>query len=185
MGAATSTIIGVVTALASASMGVYGAVQQSQSQKAQAEYQSDMAQYNATVAEQQALMAEEEGKAIKQQSYEDSLKKRQEASLIVGKQRAAQAASGAAVDTGSALDTNLDTVERGEIDAFHAKEAGAWQNYDKQVEAWNYRNSAAQSQSQSQMYDNKAQSISPFFEGTQSALAGAKKVNTTLDKLDS
>ncbi len=183
MGAATSTIIGVVTALASAGMGVYGAVQQSQSQKEQMEYQADMANYSAAVAEQQAQLAEEEGKALKQQGYEESLKKRQEASALVAKQRAAQGAGGATVDIGSTLDTNLDTVERGEIDAFQIRQQGEDGDYEKRLQAWNYRNSAAQSYSQSANYSQKAQNISPFFDGVDAALSGAKKVNTSIGKI--
>ncbi len=175
--------ISAVTALASAAVGTYSAIENSNAQRQQAEYQSDMAEYNAKIAEQQAQMAEYEGAELKRDAYEEGLKKRQEAAHLVGRQRAAQAASGTTVDVGSALDLNLDTVERGELDALRLQEQGAWQDYNKRIDAWNYRNQAASLESKSDMYAHKAQQSSPFLTNTDSLLSGVKKVGTAFGKL--
>ncbi len=177
------TGISAVTALASAAMGTVSAIESSNAQKQQAEYQSDMAQYNAKIAEQQAQMAEYEGAELKRDAYEEGVKKRQEAAHMVASQRAAQAASGAVVDTGSALDLNLDTVEKGELDALQLQEQGAWQDYNKRVDAWNYRNQAASLESKSDMYSHRAQQISPLLDNTDSLLSGVKKVGTVFGQL--
>ncbi len=183
IGTTTMAVISTVTAIASAAMGTYGAVQQSQAQKDQAKYQSDMAEYNAKIAEQQAQMAEYEGAEVKREAYEAGVKKRQEAAQIVGSQRASQAASGAVVDAGSALDVNLDTTEKGELDALQLQEQGAWQDYNKRIDAWSYRNQSAASQSQSAMYSNKASQYSPFLDGADSLLSSMKKVGSGFGKL--
>ncbi len=183
VGTTAMAVISAVTAIASAAMGTYGAVQQANAQKQQAEYQSDMAAYGAQVAEQQAQMAEYEGAELKRQAYEDGVKKRQEAAKIVGAQRAGQAASGVAVDVGSALDLNLDTTEKGELDALQIQEQGAWQDYNKRIDAWNYRNQAAVSQSKSDMYSNKAHQYTPLLDGAQTLLSHSKKVGNALGKL--
>ncbi len=183
VGTTTMAVISAVTAIASAAMGTYSAVQQAETQKQQAEYQSDMAAYNAKVAEQQAQMAEYEGAELKRAAHEEGVKKRQEAAQIVGSQRAKQAASGVAVDAGSALDLNLDTTEKGELDALQLQDQGLWQDYNKRIDAWNYRNQAAVSQSKSSMYSQKAQQYTPLLDGADSLLSGVKKVGSSLGKL--
>ncbi len=185
IGTTTTAVISAITAIASAAMGTYSAVQQSNAQQAQREYQEDMAEYNAAVAEQHAQMAEEEGAQAKLQAYDESLKKRQEAAKIIGSERAAQAAAGVTVDTGSALDLNLDTTERGELDALQIREQGAWQDYNKRVDAWNHRNSAAVSQSKADMYSYQSQSYSPLLTNGKTLLSGLDKVGTAFGKLRS
>ncbi len=173
---AAMTTLGIITAIASTAAGVYGSIQSASAQQQQAEYQSDMAAYNSQVAEINAQNAEYEGKEAKKTAYEESLEKRQQAALMVGQQRAAQGASGASVDVGSALDLNLDTVEKGAIDAFNIQEQGYWQDYNKRVEAWNYRNQAAGLQAQSSMYSNQASAYSPLLSATPSLLSGVSKL---------
>lgn len=48
------------------------------------------------------------------------------------------------VDAGAALDLNLDTTEKGELDALALQEQGLQQDYMKRVEAWNLREQAVQ-----------------------------------------
>ncbi len=179
----TSAVITAVTALASAAVGTYSAVQQAQSQKDQAEYQSDMAEYNAAIAEQQAQVAEYEGAEAKRSAYNESVKKRQEAAQIVGKERADQAAAGVAVDVGSSLDLNLDTTEKGELDALALKEQGAWQDYNKRLDAWSYRNQSAAQQSKADQYSQQATQYSPLLSGTKSVLSSSGSVRSSFGKL--
>ena len=186
IGSTAMAIIGMGSALASGAMGAISASQQADAQKAQAEYQADMANYNAKVAEGNAKMAEQEGKDAKKAAYEQSLENRQQAAQIVGSQRAKQAASGVQVDTGSALDLNLDTVEKGELDAFNIAQAGEAQAYNKNVEAWNYRNQASGLESQADMYTKRARQA-PFSASTKSLsgslLSGLQKMGNGFGKL--
>ncbi len=181
--AAALPIISAVAGIGGTAVGVYSAFQQADAQKAQAEYQADMANYNAQVAEGNAQMAEYEGKEIQRQAYEDSLKKRQEAAHIVGTQRAQQAASGAQVDVGSALDLNLDTAEKGELDALAIQEQGQWGDYNKKIDAWNLRSQGAKSEAESKKYSIQAQQVSPFLKATPTLLSGMKQVGTSFGKL--
>ena len=129
---------------------------QLQIQQAQAEYNARLSQKNSDVFENNARMAEFEGREAKRISYEESLKKRQEAAQLVGQQRAAQSASGAVVDVGSALDLTLDTVEKGELDAFAIRKQGLWQDYNSRVDAWNFRQQGAGHSTESALYSNQA-----------------------------
>ncbi len=181
--AAALPIISAVAGIGGTALSVYGALQQADAQRAQAEYSEDMAKYNAKVAEGNAQMAEDEGKEIKRQAYEDSLKKRQEAAQIVGTQRARQSAAGAQVDVGSALDLNLDTVEKGELDAFAIKEQGAWADYNKRVEAQNHRNQGEIQMAKSKIASNEAKRVSPFLTTAPTLLSGIKTASSSFGRL--
>ncbi len=181
--AAALPIISAVAGIGGTALSVLGSYQQAESQKAQAEYQSDMAEYNAKVAEGNAQIAEEESKKIQRDAYEDSLEKRQEAAQIIGAQRAVQGASGSTVDVGSNLDLNLDTAEKGEIDALAIQEQGDWNAYNKDLDAWSYRNQGRADQTSSQMYSNKAASISPMLDSSKTLLSGMKKVGSSFGKI--
>lgn len=133
-------------ALVSAAVGAVSAVQQQQARQRQQEYQENMARYNAQLAEQQAGMAEEEGRAAKRDAYDAALRKRQEAAGIIGRQRAQAGASGAQTDQGSALDLNLDTAEKGEIDALALQQQGLDEDYRRRREAWTLRSNAQSQQ---------------------------------------
>ncbi len=196
VGTTTMAIIGAVTAVASTAASVYASYEQQEAQRqaaeqeeqaarAQAQYQQDMAEYNAKIAETNAERVEEEGRALKRDAYDNSVRKRQEAQQIIGQQRALQSASGAVVDAGSNLDLNLDTAEKGEIDAFHLREQGAWQDYNKRVEAWNYRQQAAEAETDrlSQSYI-PTQSYTPLIgKSTTSLLKGLNDTASTFGKL--
>ena len=98
-------------------MGVISSIQQGKAQAAQAQYQADVARQNQELAERQAGAERREG-------YEAMITKRQETARLIGRQRAAAGASGAAVDVGSNLDLQADTAAQGEIDALNAYNAG-------------------------------------------------------------
>ena len=111
-------------------MGVISSIQQGKAQAAQAQYQADVARQNQELAERQAGAERREG-------YEAMIATRQETARLIGRQRAAAGASGAAVDVGSNLDLQADTAAQGEIDA------GLDSAYNYELQAHNYRQQAA------------------------------------------
>lgn len=129
-----------------------GSIYQNQAAKAQANAQAQQAQANADIANQNAKLAEEEARQSRREGYENKLKKRQEVAGIIGAQRAAQGASGALVDAGSFMDTTLDTIDKGESDALKMEQQGYDAAYQKELEAYNYRNQAGQLQQQAADY---------------------------------
>lgn len=108
-----------------AGLSIFGAVKQSAAQKAQGEYQKSMSEINAKLAETSAKDAifrgDEAAKNIQGQTKQ-----------LIGSQRAALAAQGINIDSGSALDIQADTARQGEIDAITVKN-NAWR------EAWGYK----------------------------------------------
>lgn len=170
--AITSAIVGVVGVMGSA----YGAYQSSQAQQQQADYQSKMAARNAQIAEQNAQLAEEQGRQAKKEGYENKLKKRQEVAGVIGAQRAAQGASGAVVDVGGNLDLNLDTAESGEIDALKLEQQGLDADYQKRLEAWNYREQGAAQSSAAKQYSSVAGGINPWMSAGSTLVGGLANV---------
>ncbi len=184
MGISTTTmaVIGAVAAVASATAGVVSSVQSAEAQRQQQEHEDDMAQYNAQVAEINAQRAEDEGKEAKKEAYEEATRKRQETAQIVGQQRAAQAASGAQVDQGANLDLNLDTAEKGELDAFSINKQGQWEDYNKRVDAWNYRQQGAEILADNQFKSQQADLKNNHLQ-TQTVLKGISTAGSTIGKL--
>lgn len=133
-------------------VGAVGSVYQNSVASAQARAQSQQAQANADIANQNAKLAEDEARLARREGYENKLKKRQEVAGIIGAQRAAQGASGALVDAGSFMDTTLDTIDKGESDALKMEQQGYDAAYQKELEAYNYRNQAGQLQQQAADY---------------------------------
>lgn len=159
MAIATSTaaMISAAVALAGAAAGTVSAVQQAENRNRQTEYQSKLAARNAQQAEQSAQAADEAARQEKRSGYEASQAKRQEAARIISSQRAQTGASGAQVDAGSTLDLNLDTAEKGELDALSAQRQGQDNAYSQQLKAWNLRNQAAESSGNADFLNSKAE----------------------------
>ncbi|MDO5483860.1 MAG: hypothetical protein Q4F27_03030 [Desulfovibrionaceae bacterium] len=138
----TAAAISAAVALAGAALGAAGAVRQEAARKSQARYQSQLAARNAQLAEQNARTAEEEARQNRREGHEAATRKRQEAALLAGSQRAEAGASGAQTDAGATLDRTLDTVEKGELDALSLKQQGEDMAYNQALRAWGYRNQA-------------------------------------------
>ena len=132
----TITAISLASTALSTGVGVYSSIQQSKAQQSQAEYQADVARQNQRLAEEQASAQRKEG-------YDNMVAKRQETAKLIGRQRAAAGASGAAVDVGSNLDLQADTAAQGEIDALNLYNKGVDSAYQSQIQAWNYGSQAA------------------------------------------
>lgn len=143
IGTTATAIIAGAMALAGTATSMYSANQQAQAQQQQQDYERQMLQRNATIAEQQAKMTEDEGRDAKREAHDEAQRTRLEAARRVSEQRSALSASGAALDEGSTLDMNLDTVERGELDAMRHVEQGERQDYQQRQQAWNLRNQSS------------------------------------------
>lgn len=170
----------------------YSAIQQGQAARAAAKQQANAAmwqgmldnenaQFEAKSAEMNAQMLEEDGKEAKREGYDNAQRKRLEAASMVGKQRLEAGASGAQVDQGSFLDQQLDTVEKGELDAFAINEQGLWEDYDKRVQAADQRSKGmgyagagqmalARGRAKSSMFSTKANSYTPWLPAATSLL---------------
>lgn len=153
----TAAMISAAVALAGAAAGTVSAVQQAENRNRQAEYQSKLAARNAQQAEQSAQAADEATRQEKRSGYEASQAKRQEAARIISSQRAQTGASGAQADAGSTLDLNLDTAEKGELDALSAQRQGQDNAYSQQLKAWNLRNQSVESSANAEFLNSKAE----------------------------
>ncbi|WP_415966148.1 hypothetical protein [Desulfovibrio piger] len=109
----TAALLGAAVTLAGTAVGTWSAVSRQEEQRKQAEFAADMARRNAQMAEENARMAEEEAGQARADSYDAAVRKRQETALLIGRQRAQAGASGAQIDSGSHLDSQLDLRETG------------------------------------------------------------------------
>ncbi len=176
MAIATSTAaaISAAVALAGAAVGTVSSIQQAESRRQQAEYQSKLAERSAQQAEQSATLADEAARQEKQAGYEAAVKKRQEVARIIGGQRAQASTSGAQVGTGSQLDLNLDTAEKGELDALAQEQQGNAASYNQQVRAWNLRNQSTGATLNAENLNSHAQT--DYLGLTTTLLNGASRV---------
>lgn len=144
----TLTIL-AATAIVVSAVGVgisaYSANQQTKAANAAAQYNAEMQKRNAEVAEMQAENARQRGE-LEEKQFRLQLSKQK------GEMRAGYAASGAVVDSGSALDNLMDTTEWGELDALTIRHNAA-------IEAWGYKNQAANFMGQSELLRASRQSV--------------------------
>lgn len=94
--------IGAVSSVTSAGMGIWGSIEESQAQKRNAQFVAEQSEFNRQFAEENAKDAISRGEV-------DVNKIRTKAQLIRGSQRAAMAAQGIDIDTGSAADVVQDS----------------------------------------------------------------------------
>lgn len=177
----TAAVISAAVALAGTAAGAYGAVRQAESARQQQEYQAKLANRQAQIAEQNAQQQEEAARQSRRDGYEAAVQKRQEAARIIGQQRAAAGASGTQIDAGSALDANLDTAEKGEIDAFSQRKQGLRAAHNSALAAWSSRNSAESSALQAQYHQQQA--TTDYLGLSQSLLGSAQKAGRNFQLL--
>lgn len=190
--AITSSVVSLGLSAVSAGVGAYSAYSSAQAQnKAQAQQAQQVQQQNmynslnesrnADTALKNAELATLAGRAAAREGHENKLKKRQEVAGIVGSQRAAQGASGAIIDTGSFLDVNLDTVEKGEIDALALEQEGFDIQYQRDMEAYNFTKQAEISMLNSAQYATSSSSGSytnPLLSGAASLIGSAANIGS-------
>lgn len=127
----------LAASLTASATGAYGTYQAAKAENKAAEYNASIMGANADLAEIQAKNAEEAG-ALEEKQH------RQKVSQLIGKQRAAFGASGAVVDTGSALDVTADTAALGEMDAMTIRK-------NTRNAAWGYRTQGRSYQQQAKL----------------------------------
>jgi hypothetical protein len=123
MAAASSILLGI------GAISLAAAYQQSETMKAQGDFQRQQFETNARLAEMQAQDTIKRGD-------EDAAAYKKQVKQVIGSQRAAMAAQGIELDSGSALDIQEETAGIGALDALTIKN-NAWR------EAWGYRMQAS------------------------------------------
>lgn len=123
----TLAALGATTAI-QVGTSIYGANKEADAAEAQGIYQSNMFNYNAKLADYSASDALKRGdKAV------DALGR--DVKKTIGSQRAALAAQGIEVDSGSALDVQANTQTLGKLDALQIKNNAIMEAYGYKVEA--------------------------------------------------
>jgi hypothetical protein len=112
-----------------------GAYAQSRAQKAEANFKKAQGEQNARLADMQAADAEKRGNK-EANNYMRKVRG------VVGSQRAALAASGVDIGSGSALELQADTEALGEYDAAVIRNNAAREAWGYQAQATNFRNQA-------------------------------------------
>lgn len=151
---------------ASVFMNAYAANRETRAANQAAQYNAEMMKRNQEVANMQAANAIERGN-LEEKQFRLNLSKQK------GEMRAGYGASGAVVDSGSALDNLTDTVEYGELDALTIR-------HNAQMEAWGYRQQAANYYGQSELFRSSKKSVG--LATTTTLLTGASQMMQSLAK---
>jgi hypothetical protein len=115
---------------AGTAMNVIGQGQQAQAQAGQANYQAQVARNNQMLAERNATLAEQQGAA-------DVQRQQLKTAQLEGSQRAALAAQGGDVNSGSPLDILGDTARAGATDVATIRNNAAQQAYGYRLQGAN------------------------------------------------
>ena len=150
--------VAAAAAVIGAAMSGYGMYQQSQAQKAQAEYQSAVARNNQIIGEQNAADAMKRGQI-------EADKHRGKVQALKGSQKAAMAAGGFEIDSGTNLDVLSDTAQLGELVALTILNNAEREAYQHKVAAMN-------SGAQSNLYGMAADAQSPLLSGGTALIGG-------------
>lgn len=145
-------VVEIVAAIATAATSTYGALQQANAQKLEANYQAQIAANNALIARQQRADALNRGEIDAQNAM------RQQAQLI-GQQRASLAANGVDVTQGSAVDILASTKFLGAQDVATIQSNAA-------REAWGYTVQENNYMSESQLNKWRSELINPSVQGS-------------------
>lgn len=141
----------LIAVVALSALSAYG---QARTQKKQNEYQAQVDRNNAAAAEWQATDAVQRGNAA-------AADQRRKGQQTLGTQRAAMAAAGLDISSGSALSILEDTDYFTEADQGTIKSNAA-------REAWGYKMQASNSIASAGLRASAADSINPLFEGVKS-----------------
>ena len=156
----------------STAVSTYGAYQQAQAQRAQANYQAAVARNNVIIAQQNAADIRDRG-----ETAEDEHRRR--IKQTKGTAKAVQASNGFLVDD-SEDSTNVqmvaDLAEAGELDILRIRDNTAREEHRALVEGVNF-------QAQAGLFDLKASSISPGMAAGSTLLSGAASTFGTYHKL--
>lgn len=128
MGIETMAAVSIGSSLLGAGVSAIGQGQQAQQQAAQANYQSQVARNNAELARRNAVLATDQGEKAAQASAMKTLQ-------VQGSQRAALAAQGGDVNSGSSADIISDTAMAGKADQDAIRYNAALTAYGYEVQA--------------------------------------------------
>ena len=117
----TAAIVAIAVSVAAAAVSTYASVKSSEQQAAMAK----------SVQKQKEI---ERQAAIDAAAFEETQQRRRTA-LLLGSQRAIEAASGVETTTGSPLIQEIDLVKQGELEALNIRQAGTMQAGARQFEA--------------------------------------------------
>jgi hypothetical protein len=120
----------VALPLLSTGLSIAGQIQKANAEAGMANYQAQVARNNRMVAEWNAERASQQGRVDEQQQ-------RFKTGQLIGSQRAALAAQGGDINSGSPLDIVTDTARAGEFDAQTIRNAAAHKAYGFRVQAAN------------------------------------------------
>lgn len=126
--AAPMAVAAIVSSVAAAGVGAYGAIESGHASAASANYQSQVAANNAIIAQQNANLASAAGNA---QASNQQIR----TAAQVGAIKSAQAASGLDINSGSDLDVQSSAKMLGELDALTIRNNAARQAYGYQTQA--------------------------------------------------
>ena len=153
---ATTALIGQGTGGALSAVSAYGAAA---SKKSSLRYEAQIADFNATLAEQRAQIAQEQGRAKVFQIQ-------RQAAGLKGEQRAAMAARGLDLTTGTPADIISSTDFMSQLDQTQAEVNAA-------REAWGYRTQATNFKNEARTGRANASAISPGLAAATSLLGSA------------
>jgi hypothetical protein len=142
--AATSTQMMQAMMATSAISSVGGAYVQSQAMRAQGEHQENIAKMNAQLAEAQADQAMKRGQA-------EANRKEAQMKILRGRQRAAGAANGVDVDSGSMLEIQEESMALGALDAMTIKNNAIREAYGYKSQSMSYQQQGQWARSNAQM----------------------------------
>jgi hypothetical protein len=128
-------VVAAVASIAVSTLSAVGQLKQAQAARKQGNYVGAIEDQNAKFSEMQADDAIARG-------YEAAFKRRIETNQLAGTSRAAMAAQGIDVNTGSALDIQENNQRIGELDMVTIKNNAARQAWGYQVEALQHRQQA-------------------------------------------
>jgi hypothetical protein len=148
-----------------------GAISKAATASTAASGQRATANYKATVASQNAALADMQAGDVIARSGRDQSQLFQQAGLVRGRQRAATAANGIALDEGSPVNVAASTDWMRDVDLATIRNNAARQ-------AWGYRTQADNYRTQATAYRATASAISPLAAGVTSLLGSASDVSS-------
>lgn len=131
MGLAAIGVASLAMSAVGTAMSAYGAKQQADAQAQAAQYQAQVALNNQKIAGQYAQQAIADGE-------NKVAAKQEQTSQMIGSQRAAMAANGVQLDSGSPLRLQEDTARLGNVDALTIRNNAAREAYGYQLQGLSY-----------------------------------------------
>jgi hypothetical protein len=125
----------IVAGLASAGVGAVGSIQSGKAA-------SEAASYNATIAEQNRQQALKNANLVSASGEQQAAVQEQKTRAEAGAIKAAQAASGVDVNTGSAVDVQSSAAETGQLSAITVRANAAREAYGYETQATSFQDQA-------------------------------------------